>query len=72
MTQRELAEKIGSPVRNISKYEQLGHENVDSTSIDRLLKICFALDCKMEDILECTECANLARQYISHFDKGQG
>lgn len=71
ITQAELAEEIGSPVRNISKYEQGREDTVDSTSISRLLRICLALDCKMEDILESTECASLARQYLRHFGKGQ-
>lgn len=47
MKKKELAEKAGISTASITKMGKNGH-----VSTELLLKICTALDCKVEDIME--------------------
>lgn len=49
MKKKELAEKAGISTASITKMGKNGH-----VSTELLLKICTALDCKIEDIMEIT------------------
>ena len=48
MKKKELAEKAGVSIATITKMEKDGAV----VSSDILVKICTALDCKMDDIVE--------------------
>lgn len=54
MSQRELAEKADMKIRAIQIYEQRSRD-IDSAKLITLCKLCLALDCKLEDILEDEE-----------------
>ena len=49
MKKKELAERAGISTASITKMGKNGH-----VSTELLLKICTALDCKIEDIMEIT------------------
>ena len=49
MKKKELAEKAGISTASITKMGKNGH-----VSTELLLKICTALNCKVEDIMEIT------------------
>lgn len=51
LSQAKLAEKTGLNIRTIQHYEQ-GSKNFDHARLDTILKICIALDCSLEDIIE--------------------
>lgn len=51
MTQDQLAEKSGIPIRTIQVYECLAR-NINGTNVERLLDLCLALNCRLEDIIE--------------------
>lgn len=51
LSQSQLAEKAGINVRVLQHYEQ-GSKNFDHARIDTILKICIALNCKLEDVIE--------------------
>lgn len=60
-SQIQLAEKTGLNVRTIQHYEQ-GSKNFDHARIDTILRVCIALDCKLEDILENQEYVDLLKK----------
>lgn len=60
-SQIQLAEKTGLNVRTIQHYEQ-GSKNFDHARIDTILRVCIALDCKLEDILENQEYVGLLKK----------
>lgn len=60
-SQIQLAEKTGLNVRTIQHYEQ-GSKNFDHARIDTILRVCIALDCKLEDILENQEYIDLLKK----------
>lgn len=60
-SQIQLAEKTGLNVRTIQHYEQ-GSKNFDHARIDTILRVCIALDCKLEDILENQEYVELIKK----------
>ena len=61
LSQAQLAEKIELNVRTIQHYEQ-GSKNFDHARIDTLLKVCIALGCKLEDIIENPEYLELIKK----------
>lgn len=51
LSQMRLAEMTGLNVRTIQHYEQ-GSKNFDHARLDTILKICVALDCGLDEIIE--------------------
>lgn len=64
LTQAQLAEQTDLNIRTIQHYEQ-GTKIFDHARIDTLLKVCIALNCKLEDILENEEYIKLLHKYES-------
>lgn len=62
LSQSQLAEKANLNVRTIQHYEQ-GSKNFDHARLDTILKVCLALKCKFEDVVENDEFVALLRQY---------
>lgn len=61
LTQSQLAEKTGINVRTIQHYEQ-GSKIFDHAHIDTILKICIALNCKLEEIIDNEEYVELIKK----------
>lgn len=61
LSQAQLAEKTGINVRTLQHYEQ-GSKNFDHARVDSILRVCIALDCKLEDIVENPEYVDLIRK----------
>ena len=61
LSQSQLAEKAGINVRVLQHYEQ-GSKNFDHARIDTLMKICIALNCKLEDVIENPEYIELIKK----------
>lgn len=61
LSQGKLAEITGISVRTIQMYEQ-GYRDVTSAKIDILLKLCIALDCKLEELI-CPKFEKLYSEY---------
>lgn len=51
LSQSQLAEKAEMSIRSLQHYER-GAIEFDNARIDTLLKVCIALDCRLEDIIE--------------------
>lgn len=51
LSQSELANKSGVPIRRIQSYEQQV-KNIDGAKISTLIDLCLGLNCGLEDILE--------------------
>ncbi len=62
LSQSQLADKANINVRVLQHYEQ-GSKNFDHARIDTILKLCIALDCKMEDVIENPHYIELLKQY---------
>ena len=62
LTQSQLAEKAGLNVRVLQHYEQ-GSKVFDNARIDKILRICLALNCHIEDIIENDEYIELLQEY---------
>ena len=62
LSQSQLAEKAGNNVRTLQHYEQ-GSKLFDHARIDTILKICLALNCKLDDIIENQEYIDLIKRY---------
>ena len=60
-SQAQLAEKTGINVRTLQHYEQ-GSKIFDNARIDTILKVCIALDCKLEDVIENPEYVELLKK----------
>lgn len=61
LSQSQLAEKTGINIRTIQHYEQ-GSKIFDHARIDTILKICIALGCKLEDVIENPEYLDLIKK----------
>ena len=61
LSQSQLAEKSGINVRTIQHYEQ-GSKIFDHAHIDTILKICIALNCKLEDVIDSPEYIKLIKK----------
>lgn len=64
LSQSQLAEKTGINLRTIQHYEQ-GSKNFDHARIDTIMRVCVALDCQLDDILENPEYVELAKKVTS-------
>lgn len=64
MTQIQLSDTAKISIRTIQHYEQ-GSKLLDHARIDTILKICLALHCKLEDIIENEAFLDLLSQYNS-------
>ena len=62
LSQSQLAEKTGINVRTLQHYEQ-GSKVFDHARIDTILKVCLALSCRLEDIIENQEYIDLIKRY---------
>lgn len=60
-SQSQLAEKTGLNVRTIQHYEQ-GSKIFDHARIDTILKVCIALNCKLEDVIDNQEYIDLLKK----------
>lgn len=54
ISQNSLSVISGVSIRTIQCYEQR-KRNIDAASLDILCRLCLALDCKVENILESKE-----------------
>jgi transcriptional regulator with XRE-family HTH domain len=63
LSQSQLAEKAELNVRVLQHYEQAS-KNFDHARIDKIIKVCLALNCKIDDILENQEYVNLFNKYL--------
>lgn len=61
LSQSQLAEETGINVRTIQHYEQ-GSKIFDHARIDTILKVCIALGCQLEDIIENPEYIELIKK----------
>lgn len=62
LSQSQLAEKANMNVRTLQHYEQ-GSKIFDHARIDTILRVCLALDCKMDEIIENHEYLKLLEKY---------
>ncbi len=62
LSQSQLAERTGISLRMIQHYEQ-GKNDLNSARLSTILKLCAALECKMNDILNDPETIELLKQY---------
>lgn len=62
LTQREVAELSGVSFRMIKDYEQ-GQRDINGAKLLTLLKLCAALRCRLEDIIDDAETLELLRRY---------
>lgn len=62
LSQSQLAEKANMNVRTLQHYEQ-GSKIFDHARIDIILRVCLALGCKLEDIIENQEYLDLIKRY---------
>ena len=63
MSQSQLAEKAKINIRILQYYEQRT-KNFDHARIDRILKICLALNCRIDEVIENPEFIKLYKKYI--------
>lgn len=65
LSQSQLAEKAGLNVRTLQHYEQECSPKIfDNARIDTILKVCNALDCKFDEIIENEEYIKLFQEYM--------
>nr|DAS45577.1 MAG TPA: helix-turn-helix domain protein [Caudoviricetes sp.] len=62
LSQSQLAEKANMNVRTLQHYEQ-GSKVFDHARIDTILRVCLALNCKLEDIIENQDYIDLIKRY---------
>ena len=62
LSQSRFAAKTGINFRTLQHYEQ-GTKVFDHARIDTLLRVCLALGCNLEDVLENEEYLDLMNQY---------
>lgn len=63
LSQQELADAADLNVRTLQHYEQ-GSKIFDNARIDTILKVCKALDCTFEQIIENQEYIELFKEHI--------
>ena len=62
LSQSQLAERAGISFRMLQNYEQ-GAKQIDNARLATILKICIALDCTMEEVIEKDSLFKLLREY---------
>ena len=62
LSQSQLAERAGISFRMLQNYEQ-GAKQIDNARLATILKICIALDCTMEEVIEKDSLFKLLRKY---------
>lgn len=64
MSQSQLAEKSGISVRVLQNYEAEGtaHRDFDCANLSTILRVCIALGCSLENIIESAETINLLKK----------
>lgn len=60
LSRPELAERSGINARTIEAYEQ-GKRDINGADLKTLIKLCQALSCSLEDILDDPELIELLR-----------
>lgn len=61
LSQSQLADKTGINVRTLQHYEQ-GSKIFDHARIDTIMKICIALNCKLEEVIDNPEYVELIKK----------
>lgn len=64
LSQSQLAAATGLNVRTLQCYEQ-GAKDINNAKLATLLKLCLALDCKLDDILTDEATVKLLEQYMA-------
>lgn len=54
LSQSELSALSGVPIQTLRRYEQSAIP-INSAKLNTLVSLCYALDCKIEDIIESEE-----------------
>lgn len=67
LSQSQLAEKANINVRTLQHYEQ-GSKVFDHARMDTIFRVCLALNCKFEDIIENQDYIDLFNKYINRED----
>lgn len=62
MTQQTTADISGVGLRNIRSYEQETRD-INGAKLSTLLKLCLALGCRLEEIVDDAETVELLRRY---------
>lgn len=62
LSQSQLAEIVGMNRRTLQSYEQ-GKKIFDHARIDTILKVCNALCCRLEDVIENPDFLALLEEY---------
>lgn len=63
LTQSQLSEKTGLNMRTLQYYEQ-GVNKIDNARLDTILKLCIALQCEIDELIEDKNLASLYIKYI--------
>lgn len=67
LSQSQLAEKANINVRTLQHYEQ-GSKVFDHARMDTIFRVCLALNCKFEDIIENQDYIDLFNKYVNRED----
>ena len=62
LTQLEVSEKAGLNFRTYQYYEQ-GNKPIEGAKIEVLIKICLALKCKLDEIIDDPELVEIITEY---------
>lgn len=63
LTQSQLSEKTGLNIRTLQYYEQ-GVNKIDNARLDTILKLCIALQCEIDELIEDKNLVSLYTKYI--------
>lgn len=67
LSQSQLAEKANINARTLQHYEQ-GSKNFDHARMDTIFRVCLALNCKFEDVIENQDYIDLFNKYVNRED----
>lgn len=62
LSQSQLASKAGVNVNVLRQYEQ-GKRDLNGAKLSTILKLCLALDCRIQDLLTDEETLTLLAEY---------
>lgn len=62
LTQLEVATRAGLNLRTYQYYEQ-GNKPIEGAKLEVLLKICLALNCKLDEIIDDPELVEVIEEY---------